>query len=112
MGYLVFRGRFMNVSFCRFFTAHPFYQDYFRLFKGRPLEELQTCPKLRAHCAAVMFAISSIVSNLDDVECLVELVKKNATNHHARNIGGKQFDVSHVHVGLKKAGIFYKKNQG
>ncbi|XP_013788606.1 globin C, coelomic-like [Limulus polyphemus] len=78
--------------FIRFFDAHP---DYIKLFKplaNIPRDQLRSSKRLEAHALSVMYAITSLVDSLDDVECLKELLLKTAHNHAHRGVQGEQFD--------------------
>lgn len=49
--------------------------------------------KLRAHALSVVYALKSFIDNLDDVETLAELIKKNARNHMERTVTEKEIKV-------------------
>ena len=51
-----------------------------------PLNELTGNKRLLAHANSVLYAISSLVDNLDDPETLVEMLHKLAANHFKRGI--------------------------
>lgn len=74
-----------------FFESYPSYQNFFKAFKDVPLKELPKNSKFHAHCTSVMYALTSIVDNLDDPECLVEMLSKLGENHQRRSIARQQF---------------------
>lgn len=45
-----------------------------------------------AHVMAVFYALTSMVDNLDDPECLVEMLLKTAANHFTRGIDITMFN--------------------
>lgn len=77
--------------FIMFFQANPGYQKKFSSFADVPLSELSHNKKLLAHATSVMYAISSMVDTLEDVECLKEMVTKIARNHLGRDVTDKHF---------------------
>ncbi|GFG30463.1 hypothetical protein Cfor_09306 [Coptotermes formosanus] len=70
--------------FTRLFEAHPQYQKLFPNFEGLTLSELRTSKKLAAHATNVMYSLASVIDNLDDPECLKELLIKLGKNHGRR----------------------------
>ncbi|XP_069685059.1 globin D, coelomic-like [Periplaneta americana] len=77
--------------FMGFFEAHPDYQNRFPSFVGIPLPELRGSKKLTAHAANVMYSLTSVVDNLEDPECLTELLIKLGENHGRRKVTEKEF---------------------
>ncbi|XP_033744578.1 globin-like [Pecten maximus] len=84
--------------FIKLFRKYPAAQDKFRAFKNVSLEDLdydgETTKKNRkmvAHGMSVMYALESYIDSLDDMDCLVELVRKTAKSHLDRSIGVKEF---------------------
>ncbi|XP_071444434.1 globin-like [Hetaerina americana] len=76
---------------CRFFKEHPEYLEKFKAFATTPLDDLPENKKFQAHANSVMYAVTSVVDNLDDPGCLVEMLKKLGQNHGRRNIPEKAF---------------------
>ena len=76
----------------RFFTENPSYQVNFTAFKDVPIQELRGNKKVLAHALSVLYAISSLVDNLDDPECLVEMLHKLGTSHFKRHISYPHFE--------------------
>ncbi|KAJ9590153.1 hypothetical protein L9F63_016738, partial [Diploptera punctata] len=74
-----------------FFEDNPSYQNYFKAFKDVPFKELPKNPRFHAHCTSVMYALTSVVDNLDDPECLVEMLSKLGENHQRRGINRQEF---------------------
>lgn len=74
-----------------FFEANPSYQRYFKSFKDVPLKDLPRNSKFQAHCTSVMYALTSIVDNLDDSGCLVEMLTKLGQNHHRHGVSRQEF---------------------
>jgi len=74
-----------------FFEANPSFQGYFKSFKDVPKEDLPTNPKFQAHATNVMYAFTSVVDNLDDTECLVEMLIKLGQNHNRHGISRQGF---------------------
>lgn len=77
--------------FTRLFEAHPQYQKLFPNFEGLTLSVLRTSKKLAAHATNVMYSLTSVVDNLDDPECLKELLIKLGKNHGRHKVYEKQF---------------------
>ncbi|XP_046358133.2 globin-like [Haliotis rufescens] len=81
-----------GVSFLiKFFQDYPEDKAFFEAFKDKKPEELGDNPKMRAHASTVMHALTSVVDNLDDPECLIDILKKNAQSHFGRNIRIQQY---------------------
>jgi len=78
--------------FLALFRAHPSYQSYFKSFADVPMDKLKENRKLHAHAFSVMYAISSMVNNLDDIECLLEVLTKTGRAHSPRNIKIEHFE--------------------
>lgn len=78
--------------FIAFFKAHPTYQKYFKSFAEVPMDQLKENRKLHAHGFSVMYAISSMVNNLDDIDCLVEILTKTGHSHAGRHIKIQHFE--------------------
>ncbi|CAG2244489.1 unnamed protein product [Mytilus edulis] len=76
--------------FIKLFTHFPESQNFFKDFKGLPIEEVREHKKLRAHALSVMYALKSFIDNLDDEETLDALVRKNAQNHAERGVGERE----------------------
>ncbi|KAF8794312.1 globin-1-like [Argiope bruennichi] len=77
--------------FMRFFEAHPEYQKLFKGFADVPKSELPKNGKLLGHALSVMYAINSIVDNLNDPESLVQVLEKIGISHGPRKITGSHF---------------------
>lgn len=77
--------------FMRFFEAHPEYQKRFASFRGMNLTELRGSKKLSAHATNVVYSLTGVVDNLEDPECLTELLIKLGQNHGRHNITEKEF---------------------
>ncbi|GJQ73526.1 glob1 [Trypoxylus dichotomus] len=80
-----------------FFKHKPEYQNYFP-FRGVPMDELTHDPKLKAHAISVMYALSSIIDNLDNSDVLVNLLQKTGESHRRRKIPEESFNVLHKTV--------------
>lgn len=78
--------------FLAFFKRHPTYQSYFHSFADVPFDQLKNNKKLQAHGFSVMYAISSMVKNLDDIDCLAEILTKTGINHRSRTITIEHFE--------------------
>lgn len=76
--------------FVKLFTLYPEAQHKFEDFRGITIEEVRIHKKLRAHALSVVYALKSFIDNLDDVETLAELIKKNARNHMERTVTEKE----------------------
>lgn len=75
----------------------------FAAIKTVPISELRGNKRLLAHATSVMYAISSLVDNLDDTELLVEMLQKVGTNHARRHITLEMFqNLGNTIVGLLK----------
>jgi hemoglobin-like flavoprotein len=64
----------------------------FKSFANVPLDQLQGNKRLEAHAKAVLYAISQLVDNLDDVELIIEMLKRQARNHKSREVTSVMFD--------------------
>lgn len=73
------------------FESNPSHQRHFEAFKDVPLKDLPSNRKFQAHCTSVMYALTSVVDNLDDTECLVEMLTKLGQNHHRHGITRQEF---------------------
>jgi len=78
--------------FITFFKHHPEYQKDFQAFANVPFNELKTNKKLQAHAFSVMYALTSMIDNLDDIDCLLEILVKTGKTHGQRNIPLKKFE--------------------
>lgn len=65
----------------------------FKSFADVPVDQLPNNKKLHAHAFSVMYAVSSMVENLNDIECLVEILVKTGQSHGNRSVTIQQFDV-------------------
>jgi hypothetical protein len=79
---------------CRYFEAYPSHQRHFKAFKDVPLKDLPSNRKFQAHCTSVVYALTSVVDNLEDAGCLVEMLSKLGQNHHRHGISRQEFIVS------------------
>ncbi|XP_074598510.1 globin 1 [Brevipalpus obovatus] len=71
--------------FIRFFNDNPSYVQLFS-FRDLSLEQLKESKKLKAHASSVVYAISSIVDNLDDMDCCAELITRINSRHTSRGV--------------------------
>lgn len=78
--------------FLMLFRRYPEYQKLFSAFADVPAEQLPGNTRLAAHAMSVAYAITALVDNLDDADCLVELVRKTATNHSRRPVTVAHFE--------------------
>jgi hypothetical protein len=78
----------------RLFEAHPEYQKRFANFQGLTIPELWHSKKLAAHATNVMYSLTGVVDNLEDPECLTEMLLKLGENHGRNKITEKEFHVS------------------
>ncbi|CAG2114399.1 unnamed protein product [Medioppia subpectinata] len=83
---------FGNQLFIDFFTKHPTYQQNFKSLANIPLSELGSSKRLLAHTTGVMYALTSLVDNLDDTEVVVEMLAKTGDNHRRRRLDVRAFD--------------------
>lgn len=81
---------------CRFFEENPSHQRYFKSFKDVPLKDLPSNNKFQAHCTSVMYALTSILDNLDDIGCLTEMLTKLGQNHYKHGVSRRGFIVSGI----------------
>jgi len=91
--------------FVRFFTENPSYQKHFKGFKDVPISELRGNKKVLAHANSVLYAITSLVDNLDDPECLIEMLKKTSESHFKRKIEIPMFN----NLGVSLVGLLVAK---
>ena len=90
--------------FIQLFTTYPHHQQKFPSFKNVPLSEMKLGnKKLEAHATNVMYSLATLVDNLEDVECLIELCSKIGENHLRRKVEQQAFlDVKTVLMKLLK----------
>ncbi|XP_071814745.1 uncharacterized protein [Apostichopus japonicus] len=67
-------------------------QDVFPKFKGKNPDELKKSIGVRSHGLRVLAALNSVVENLDDIECLVDMLQHIAHSHHPRGTSRKHFE--------------------
>ncbi|GBN68541.1 hypothetical protein AVEN_175511-1 [Araneus ventricosus] len=82
---------FLRISAYWFFEVHPEYKKLFKGFAHVPKAELPQNGKLLGHALSVMYALNSIVDNLNDPESLVQVLEKIGISHGPRNITGTHF---------------------
>ena len=58
--------------------------------------EVAVQKKLTAHGISVLYAIKSLVDNLEDLDTLTHLIRKNARNHAERGISGADYKVCNL----------------
>ncbi|GIY25003.1 GLOBIN domain-containing protein [Caerostris extrusa] len=63
----------------------------FKDFADVPIAELGSNKKLLGHALSVMYALNSIVDNLNDVESLIQVLQKTGESHQPRKISGYHF---------------------
>jgi hemoglobin-like flavoprotein len=85
----------------RLFEAHPEYQKLFANFQGLTLQELRHSKKLSAHATNVMYSVTGVVDNLEDPECLTEMLIKLGQNHRRHEVTEKEFHVSIQSMGTE-----------
>lgn len=68
-------------------------QSRFKPFAGKPIEELINSKRLAAHAATVMSALDSYITNLDDINMVVEMLQTTGLNHKNRNVKKSDFEV-------------------
>ncbi|XP_013776049.1 globin-like [Limulus polyphemus] len=78
--------------FVRLFEEYPEYRKLFKSLANIPWDQLRDSKKLEVHAMSVMYAISSLVDSLDDVSCLIELLKKTGENHRRHRTTVEQFE--------------------
>ena len=84
---------FLNPKHFRLFNTFPKTRAIFKTLDGLSDDELRKSPKLKAHVINFKHGITSLVDNLDDVDCLTILIHKLTENHFRRNITAAQFQV-------------------
>ncbi|CAK9303040.1 unnamed protein product [Gordionus sp. m RMFG-2023] len=67
--------------FVNFFNDFPEYKNLFKKFERISMEDLPKSRQLRAHGIAVINSLNGMIENLDDPECLVELLLMNGKQH-------------------------------
>jgi hemoglobin-like flavoprotein len=65
----------------RLFTNYPNYLKSFPRFRKINMNELSTNKALQAHAVQFMKGMSAMAENIDDLECLDELLYKIAARH-------------------------------
>lgn len=78
---------------CRLLKHHPGAIAKFKEFKDLPLEKIAVHKSVNAHGIPFLYAIQSYVDNVEDLEILSELIRKNARNHIKRGISGADYKV-------------------
>ncbi|BHF69844.1 hypothetical protein SprV_0301289100 [Sparganum proliferum] len=78
--------------FRRLFTKYP---EYIRLFKRfrdlANIEAIMESAAFRAHAMRFIGAIDTVMENLDEESCLIELLRRLAEEHHPRGINITDF---------------------
>jgi hemoglobin-like flavoprotein len=74
-----------------YFTRNPTYQNFFRAFRGVPLDQLKTHPRLKAHGTIAIQNLTGAIQTLDDPETAVLILKKTGRDHARREIQVEQF---------------------
>jgi len=72
--------------FMEFFEQYPSYQELFPAFAYVPLSEVKDNAKFKAHAITVMYALSSVISALDDPEVQEAMITKIARQHITRKV--------------------------
>ncbi len=81
----------------RLFTKYPEYIPMFKSFRDLPnLPAIMASAPFRAHSVRFMGALCDIMENLEDENCLVELLNRLAESHKPRNITMDDFKVRRV----------------
>ncbi|XP_072043425.1 neuroglobin-like [Amphiura filiformis] len=86
------RKNFASTLFVKLFTVHPEAQSLFRTMKDLNFEQLEQSPKLIAHAYRVLAAIENLITNLDDPEVFVEMLKNIARSHGDTGVTRKNFE--------------------
>ncbi|CAG0917973.1 unnamed protein product [Notodromas monacha] len=68
--------------FVKFFSENPTYTQTFTRFRHVTLDDLPNNKALQAHAVTFMKGMGTLVENVDDLECMDELLYKIATRHH------------------------------
>ncbi|KAL1494038.1 hypothetical protein ABEB36_009704 [Hypothenemus hampei] len=76
--------------FLNLFQKHPEYHQLFP-FRDLPLDQLPENDRFKAHCITLMYAFSSIIENIDNVQMLEQLLAKQGVNHVSRNVPNKAY---------------------
>ncbi|XP_063240268.1 globin-like [Bacillus rossius redtenbacheri] len=74
-----------------FFETHPEHQKLFAAFAGSAPADLRGDKRLRAHANSVMYAVTSVVDNLDEPDVLVEMLKKLGASHRRHHVPQQGF---------------------
>jgi len=89
--------------FVRFFTENPSYQSLFPVLKDIPISEIRGNKKILAHATNVLYTLTALVDNLDEPDCLTEMLKKLGGNHAKRGVNLSMFDnLGKTIIGLLK----------
>ncbi|XP_069141400.1 globin-like [Argopecten irradians] len=102
--------------FMKLFERYPDAQQMFKSFRNVPLKDLdydgettKSNRRMVAHGLSVMYAMESYIDSLDDMDCLIELVRKTALAHLKRDVGVKEFmwmiPVTHDLIDYATAGM-------
>lgn len=75
------------------FETNPEYQQLFP-FRDIPRKQLKENGCFQAHCVSVMYALSSIIDNVDNAPMMTQLLVKQAANHVTRNVPHQAYSVS------------------
>ncbi|XP_015789638.1 globin [Tetranychus urticae] len=79
--------------FLKFFRENPTFQERFASLRNlKTEEEMKASKRLKAHAASVFHAITALVDNLDDLECVSDMLEKIAANHLRRKVNWPFFD--------------------
>ncbi|RWS04272.1 Globin-like protein [Dinothrombium tinctorium] len=78
--------------FLRLFNAHPTYLDMFPSLRDIPRSELKGNIKLIAHGAQVIYTLSAVVNEIENIDVANELLLKIARSHYKRRVMRKMFE--------------------
>ncbi|XP_050299036.1 globin-2B isoform X3 [Anthonomus grandis grandis] len=92
--------------FMTLFKVHPEYQQLFP-FRNVPYNQLESNNRFKAHCISLMYAFTSIMENLDNVELLEQLLGKQGVAHVSRKVPERAYwDLKEVLMQLfQKSGM-------
>ena len=71
---------------CRLFANYPDYQDMFTYLQDLSAEQLRKTPKMRAHASVIMNNLNAIITSLDDMACVTEMLRKIIVTHTSRGV--------------------------
>jgi len=76
----------------RYFTAHPQYKSYFKMFKNIPNDDLRTNIQFNAHALNIITTLTAIIDKLEEPDLAAAMSKKIGASHQPRHLTEVHFN--------------------